>query len=111
VARLEGRGFDGSTYVPAAMMVPVVDGSVSTGIVPTRWEFRAMNAAGSLTPAFDVHANGSAQFPEPVHFANLGTPVNGTFLYCDDCTNAVTPCTGAGTGAIAKRLSGAWDCR
>jgi len=42
-------------------------------------------------------------------FANLGTPGDGTVLYCSDCTKA-TPCAAAGNGAIAKRLNGAWDC-
>jgi hypothetical protein len=42
-------------------------------------------------------------------FANLGTPVNGTFVYCMDCTVA-NPCAGSGTGALAKRLNGAWVC-
>lgn len=42
-------------------------------------------------------------------FASLGTPSNGTFLYCSDCTIA-NPCAGSGTGAFAKRLNGAWVC-
>ncbi|MFQ5641319.1 MAG: right-handed parallel beta-helix repeat-containing protein [bacterium] len=42
-------------------------------------------------------------------FASLGTPANGTFFYCSDCTVA-NPCAGAGTGALAKRLNGAWVC-
>jgi hypothetical protein len=42
-------------------------------------------------------------------FASLGAPVNGTVRYCSDCTIA-SPCAGAGTGAIAKRLNGAWIC-
>lgn len=42
-------------------------------------------------------------------FANLGAATNGTMIYCDDCTKA-TPCAGAGNGALAKRLNGAWDC-
>lgn len=44
-------------------------------------------------------------------FANLGTPSNGRVIYCTDCTNASNPCTGSGSGAFAKRLSGSWDCR
>ena len=44
-----------------------------------------------------------------VAFASLGTPANGTFAYCSDCTFA-NPCAGAGTGAFAKRLGGAWRC-
>lgn len=42
-------------------------------------------------------------------FAALGTPSNGTMTYCSDCTIA-NPCAGGGTGAIAKRLNGAWVC-
>lgn len=44
-----------------------------------------------------------------VLFAALGTPANGTFAYCSDCTIA-SPCAGAGTGAFAKRLNGQWVC-
>lgn len=42
-------------------------------------------------------------------FASLGTPPNGTFTFCPDCTIA-NPCAGAGTGALAKRLNGVWVC-
>lgn len=43
-------------------------------------------------------------------FAALpATPTNGMMLYCSDCVLA-NPCAGAGTGAIAQRLNGAWVC-
>ena len=42
-------------------------------------------------------------------FAGLGTPPNGTFTYCNNCTVA-NPCASGGTGAFAKRLNGAWVC-
>ena len=41
--------------------------------------------------------------------ANLGAATNGSMIYCSDCTIA-NPCAGGGTGAIAKRLNGAWVC-
>ena len=44
-----------------------------------------------------------------VAFATLGTPSNGTIAYCSDCAKA-TPCAGSGSGALAKRINGAWDC-
>jgi hypothetical protein len=47
--------------------------------------------------------------PAPVTFATLGTPSNGSIMYCSDCVTA-NPCAGSGTGAIAKRLNGAWVC-
>ncbi len=42
-------------------------------------------------------------------FTNLGTPSDGTFCYCSDCTIAAT-CAGSGTGAFAKRLNSVWVC-
>jgi len=40
-------------------------------------------------------------------FANLGTPANGSMVYCADGTIA-NPVAGGGTGCIAKRLNGVW---
>lgn len=45
----------------------------------------------------------------PTLFAALGTPSNGTIIYCSDC-DTTNPCAGSGTGAIAKRLNGVWVC-
>lgn len=42
-------------------------------------------------------------------YAALGTPGNGTILYCSDCT-ATNPCAGSGSGAMARRENGAWVC-
>ena len=42
-------------------------------------------------------------------FVNLGTPTNGTFVFCSDCVIA-NPCAGSGAGAFAKRLNGVWVC-
>lgn len=50
-----------------------------------------------------------ARRPVTQTFATLGTPANGRLYYCTDCTKT-TPCAGSGTGALAKRLNGAWDC-
>lgn len=46
---------------------------------------------------------------EGVLEANLGSPSNGTVVYCSDCTIA-NPCASGGTGAIAKRLNATWVC-
>lgn len=43
-------------------------------------------------------------------FAQLpAAPGNGMMLFCSDCTVA-SPCAAAGTGALAIRLNGAWEC-
>jgi hypothetical protein len=44
-----------------------------------------------------------------ITFANLGTPTNGTIVFCSNCTVA-NPCASGGTGALAKRLNAAWVC-
>lgn len=46
---------------------------------------------------------------EAILFAALGTPGNGAFKFCSDCTIA-SPCAAGGSGALAKRLNGAWVC-
>lgn len=43
-----------------------------------------------------------------VTFANLGTPANGTVLYCSDATSPSSPATGGGTGALVVRQAGIW---
>jgi hypothetical protein len=42
-------------------------------------------------------------------FSRLGAAPNGAIRFCADCTLA-NPCGPGGTGAIAKRLSDAWNC-
>ncbi len=55
-----------------------------------------------------------------VAFASLGTPANGSLIYCTDCTET-TPascpvtqasciCAASGNGAFARRVNGAWYC-
>lgn len=42
-----------------------------------------------------------------ITFSNLGTPANGSTVYCPDGTIA-NPVAGSGTGCFAKRLNGVW---
>jgi hypothetical protein len=44
-----------------------------------------------------------------MNFSNLGTADNGTMWFCSDCQET-NPCTGGGSGAIAKRLPSKWTC-
>ena len=62
--------------------------------------------AGSTVSSID---NSGRFYPLSVVFASLGTPADGALVYCSDCAIA-NPCAGAGTGAMAKRLNGAWVC-
>lgn len=74
------------------------------GTGDTRLTSGALRIAGDPTTrlAGSIFMAGAIQ-------ANLGTPDNGTMIYCSDCTIA-NPCAGGGTGALAKRLNGAWVC-
>lgn len=61
------------------------------------------------TSQWSVRKDG-AMLQVGIAFASLGTPVDGTQTYCPDCTYNSNPCTGGSTGAIAKRINGAWRC-
>lgn len=45
-----------------------------------------------------------------VPFLTLGTPINGTLVYCTDCTAATNPCAAGGSGAFAARQQSTWVC-
>jgi hypothetical protein len=57
----------------------------------------------------NVEFPGAAMRLKATVFGNLGTPTNGTIMYCSNCT-ITNPCAGGGTGALAKRLNGVWVC-
>jgi hypothetical protein len=52
---------------------------------------------------------GSAFAMSGTAFRSLGRPVNGTMIYCSDCTIAPV-CSPGGHGAFAKRLNNEWIC-
>lgn len=74
---------------------------------PETVEFPSINAVtvGGQAQGIQIYRGNNTQ----QIFANLGAATNGTMTYCGDCTKA-TPCAGGGTGALAVRLNGAWDC-
>ncbi len=36
---------------------------------------------------------------------------DGEMLYCSDCQKNTAPCSGTGTGALAVRINGQWECK
>jgi hypothetical protein len=80
-----------------------------------RWQKDTANCtsffdfANSLTKLKMCPGAGNGVIPPTSTFSALGTPANGNIIYCSDCVIA-NPCTGSGTGAIAKRLNGVWVC-
>lgn len=72
------------------------------------WAF--VNNSG--TTELTIQGGGGITQNQGTIFAGLTSAFpNGSFTYCPDCVNASNPCTGSGTGAFAKKLNGAWDCR
>lgn len=73
----------------------------------------ALSLLGSLqtlgTTGISISGSGGIVWNAGTPFASLGTPGNGTIKYCANCTIA-NPCNSGGTGALAKRLNGAWVC-
>ena len=89
-------------YIAATATFVDTFGYICGGATPT------VNTAGSSSLSSVGVATWNLTIT-PTNFANLGTPQNGTFLYCVDCVIA-NPCAGSGTGALAKRLNGIWVC-
>jgi hypothetical protein len=56
-----GSGYDGTAYVGCGNLRWVVDGSVSTGIIPTRVEFFTSNSSGVLAAKLEVKSDGTAR--------------------------------------------------
>lgn len=69
------------------------------------------------TPAAAVKVNndgsvtyGSKNYAELTAGSNLIVPSpDGTVIYCSNCQKT-TPCSSGGSGALAKRINGSWDC-
>ena len=61
------------------------------------------NNAGTITHLPDQ------EVLTPIVQGSLPSAINGTLMFCSDCTIA-NPCAGGGSGALAKRLNGVWVC-
>ncbi|MDI6733904.1 MAG: hypothetical protein QMD50_00205 [Patescibacteria group bacterium] len=57
--------YDGSAYIRGAQLATVVDGTVSTNIVPTRWAFSTMDTAGSYTTRMTIKNTGNVGIGTP----------------------------------------------
>jgi hypothetical protein len=100
-----------------ALQIDVTETAVGSGAQKL---VSMLAGVAGTTEMFAVSNKGQVTYGT-VLFAALGTPANGTFAYCSDCTvttpatcttNLLTSCTcaGSGNGALAKRLNGTWYC-
>lgn len=70
-------------------------------------EHAAMKENNNVFTGTDLFAQGAQM--GSFTFATLPASPNGTLVYCADCV-IINPCAGAGTGSIARREGGGWDC-
>lgn len=86
-------------------------GGATIGIADIRGE--ALDTIANAAAGEWTFTRGSGNFTgvrvQATAFGDLGAPADGVFVYCNDCTIA-SPCAGAGTGSLAKRLNGVWVC-
>jgi len=52
-------GYDGNSYERAGQFRGVVDGVVSDGIIPLKWQYTTMDAAGNLNVRLTIKSNGN----------------------------------------------------
>ena len=80
----------------------MVAGKASQSANLTEWQDNGGTVLSAIRP------NGMVQLVS-VSQSQLGAPPNGTIGHCSDCQQDAT-CSAAGTGALAKRIAGAWKC-
>jgi len=77
------NGYDGSSYINNASFTFLVNGSVSTGIVPVSYNIFLQNAVGSLQTALQVNSLNTNIYSNTTQVANIG---NGSILYATGAT-------------------------
>ena len=112
LAGLSGRGYDTAFATGSKVLIGLKTAELwAAGANGTKITFET-TPIGGTTRSIRWTVDSAGNFVSTgVTFANLGTPANGSMIFCSDCAANSNPCTGSSTGAFAKRLNGAWDCR
>jgi len=121
-----GNGGNGAEQVVRLGFSHSLNQSINGGGTP-EWYLQKSAAANPTLSVVDaVNSSTKLTFtqgtvgiqPQSVSCDALGTPANGTMVYCSNCTKGSNPCTGslvacgnvASTGTFAYRINGAWVC-
>ena len=64
---------------------------------------------GNLTEGLNLAGPSLVRDSQPFTQATLPVSLDGSLVYCSDCNKDAT-CTAGGSGAVAKREGGSWDC-
>lgn len=101
-------GFNGDTVVNGSYQLTFGSSGLSSPDVGFTRSSANVLKLSNASSGFGTLYSGGVRL-EGVLQANLGSPSDGTVIYCSDCTIA-NPCASGGTGAIAKRLNAKWVC-
>ena len=89
-------GADGTSFIESVRISSLVDGTVSTGVVPSRITFNTMSTAGALTERMRITSAGNVGIgtDTPATYAPNGTAVIGaagnTQFYAGSTANGLT---------------------
>jgi len=111
IGQIVSAGHDGVGFVPSATICYVVDGAVSTGVIPSRIEFSNSNASGTIAVRANIKSTVAEFFVPPklpvvaddtARTALVPTPSTGMMIFM---TAGTTP---AATNKVQVYDSTAW---
>ncbi len=78
ILNLSGNVHDGTSFVTAARYRMTVDGTVATGITPTRFSWETMNSSGVLAERLRIDSSGNVGIGTSAPLNKLTTAVTGS---------------------------------
>ena len=97
---------DGTAYVQSGGSAFVVNGTVSTNIVPTAWQLSLMNTAGSLPVQLQVDAAGNLAFNSGYGSAAVAYGCRAWVNFNGTSSGTITPRASGGVTSITKNGTG-----
>jgi hypothetical protein len=99
--RVTWGGYDGTSYVDTAYITASVDGTVSTGVIPTKLEVKTTNTAGSVQTNMTCEVDGTTSLGGAIKMATyadtstrdteIPTPSPGMVVFVTDGDGGGTP--------------------
>ena len=111
LGQIANIGFDGTSFIPSATITAVVDNVVSTGVIPSKMEFKTSSALGVLATKatikstvveFDVPPRLPVVANDTARTALVPTPSTGMMIFMSSGT------TPAATNKVQVYDSSAW---
>lgn len=102
LGRITVSGYDGTNFVQGASLACYSDGTISTGVVPSKWEFKTMTTGGTLTAGLTINA---AQHITLEGVTSTGSTGTGNFVFATSPT-FITPLLGTPTSGLLTNCTG-----